>query len=48
MEGIYLRRESDSYLVARAKVVSPVFQQQIEEHWTRRSVVSNRLARVCV
>jgi hypothetical protein len=46
MEGIYLRRESDGYLQARAKVVSSAFKQQIEEHWTRRPVVPNRLAQV--
>lgn len=42
MEGIYLRRETDQWLSSRAKVVSPVFQQQIEEHWTRRALVPNR------
>ena len=44
MEGIYLRREEAGRLQARAKVVSAVFTQQIEEHWTRRSVVPNQLA----
>ena len=44
MEGIYLRREDGKSLLARAKVVSAVFKQQIEEHWTRRSVVPNHLA----
>jgi hypothetical protein len=48
MEGIYLRREKDGYLQARAKVVSVAFKQQIEEHWTRRAVVPNRLASVHV
>lgn len=43
-EGIYLRREHNGLLQARAKVVNPAFRQQIEAHWTRRSVVSNRLA----
>jgi hypothetical protein len=42
-EGIYLRRESDGLLLRRAKVVAPAFQQQIEEHWTRRPLVPNRL-----
>lgn len=44
MEGVYLRREQDDYLVRRAKVVSDAFRQQIEEHWTRRPVVPNHLA----
>jgi hypothetical protein len=48
MEGICLRRESDGYLQARAKVVTTSFRQQIEEHWTRRAVVPNRLAHVHV
>lgn len=44
MEGIYLRRERGEWLQSRAKVVSAVFKQQIEEHWTRRSVIPNQLA----
>ncbi len=48
MEGIYLRREHGERLQSRAKVVSAVFKQQIEEHWTRRSVVPNHLAMVHV
>jgi hypothetical protein len=44
MEGVYLRRESGGWLQSRAKVVSAVFKQQIEEHWTRRSVIPNHLA----
>ena len=44
MEGIYLRRDQGEWLQARAKVVSAAFKQQIEEHWTRRSVVPNQLA----
>ena len=44
MEGVYLRRDQDGWLQARAKVVSTAFQQQIEEHWTRRPVTPNQLA----
>jgi ATP-dependent RNA circularization protein (DNA/RNA ligase family) len=43
MEGIYLRRENSHRLLARAKVVGMAFKQQIEEHWTRRPLVPNRL-----
>jgi hypothetical protein len=45
MEGIYHRREAAGWLSARTKVVSAAFKQQIEEHWTRRSVVPNQLDR---
>ncbi len=48
MEGIYLRREQDGWLQARAKVVSTAFKQQIEEHWTHRPVTPNQLALVQV
>jgi RNA ligase-like protein len=48
MEGIYLRREQAGYLEARAKLVSVAFEQQIEEHWTRRALVPNHLAPVHV
>ena len=44
MEGIYLRREKAGHLEARAKQVSVAFKQQIEEHWTRRALVPNRLS----
>lgn len=45
MEGIYLRRDDESVgkLIARAKVVGAEFKQQIEEHWTRRPLVLNKL-----
>jgi hypothetical protein len=43
MEGLYVRREHGGWLQSRAKIVSAVFKQQIEEHWTRRSVVPNQL-----
>jgi ATP-dependent RNA circularization protein (DNA/RNA ligase family) len=44
MEGIYLRRETSQRLLTRAKVVGTAFKQQVEEHWTRRPLVQNRLA----
>lgn len=43
MEGLYLRREKGGYLQQRAKVVGAEFKQQIEQHWTRRALVANRL-----
>jgi hypothetical protein len=45
MEGLYVRRESADALVARAKLVRPEFVQQIDEHWSRRQLVANRLRR---
>lgn len=45
MEGLYVRRESADQLIARAKLVRPEFVQQIDEHWSRRKLVSNRLGR---
>lgn len=42
-EGIYVRRDDDARLVARAKVVRPEFVQQIEEHWSRRAMKTNGL-----
>jgi len=43
MEGIYLRRECTSWLIQRAKVVCPEFVQQIGEHWSKQTLVPNRL-----
>lgn len=42
-EGLYLRREDSSRLIARAKLVRPEFVQSVGEHWTRRRMRSNRL-----
>jgi ATP-dependent RNA circularization protein (DNA/RNA ligase family) len=44
-EGIYVRQEDEDWLVARAKIVNPEFVQQIEEHWSRRSLETNALAK---
>lgn len=42
-EGVYVRRDDDTRLLARAKVVRPEFVQQIESHWSGRSMQTNRL-----
>lgn len=42
-EGIYLRHESERWLLHRAKVVRAEFVQQIGEHWSKRPLISNRL-----
>ena len=43
MEGIYLRQESELWLIQRAKVVRAEFVQQIAEHWSRQTLVPNSL-----
>ena len=43
MEGVYLRQESSSWLIQRAKVVRPEFVQHIGEHWLNQPMVANRL-----
>ena len=43
-EGIYLRREDEDWLIARAKLVHPDFVQNIGEHWRSRSLRWNALS----
>lgn len=45
MEGIVIRRETDEWCEARAKLVRPDFTQNIGEHWSRRRIEWNRLGR---
>ena len=42
-EGIYLRHEDESWLIARAKLVHPDFVQGIGKHWRSRSLRWNTL-----
>ena len=42
-EGIYLRHESEDWLLARAKLVHPDFVQNIGKHWRSRSLNWNAL-----
>lgn len=42
-EGIYLRYESDDWLLARAKLVHPDFMQDIGNHWRSRPLDWNAL-----
>lgn len=44
-EGFYLRRDEEGWLEARAKLVRAEFVQTIEEHWTKRALEKNQLAR---
>ena len=41
-EGFYLRREDESWLLARAKLVRAEFTQSIGEHWTRQVFIPNQ------
>lgn len=43
-EGLYVRKERANLLVARAKVVSPLFIGTIKEHWSKRRIETNMLA----
>ncbi len=45
MEGLYVRRESEEWLVDRAKVVRAEFVQSIEEHWTSKKLEKNRVVK---
>ncbi|WP_337171916.1 RNA ligase family protein [Gemmatimonas aurantiaca] len=40
-EGVYVRRETDGQLTARAKVVRAEFVQAIGEHWSKRRLEVN-------
>lgn len=42
-EGLYVRREDGGRLLARAKLVRAEFVQAIDEHWSKRPLVENRL-----
>lgn len=42
-EGVYVRRDESDRLVGRAKVVRPEFVQQIDAHWSARSMETNAL-----
>jgi hypothetical protein len=46
-EGVYLRLEDETSLLARFKFVRPGFRQAIEEsgsHWSARTIIRNQLA----
>lgn len=43
LEGVVVRRESDGWCEARAKMVRPDFTQAIEQHWRKRAIEWNRV-----
>ena len=44
-EGVYLRVDSNDYLIGRAKHVRSSFTQAIDTHWSKSTVVHNELIR---
>jgi len=42
-EGLYLRADRGEWLAGRAKLVCPAFVQSMEQHWSRSSIIPNRL-----
>lgn len=42
-EGLYLRLENQGMTIGRAKLVSPEFHEGISEHWSKNTLVRNRL-----
>jgi hypothetical protein len=44
IEGLYLRSETDGWLLKRAKLVRPEFAQSIDEHWTSHQLIRNAVA----
>ncbi len=44
MEGVYVRREDDDWLIARAKLVRAEFVQAIGDHWSSQQLRKNALA----
>lgn len=43
VEGLYLRIEENGYEVKRGKVVRPDFIQDMEDHWSKKTVVKNKI-----
>ncbi len=44
LEGVVIRRESEDWLLSRAKLVRSDFSQNINQHWSRRKIEWNQLA----
>lgn len=43
-EGLYVRREEQGHLSARAKLVRAEFTQAIDKHWSKPPLEANQLA----
>lgn len=46
IEGIYLRYEDSEKLIKRAKIVNKDFIQEIDIHWSKKELISNKLQRL--
>ncbi|CAI2512617.1 RNA ligase, Pab1020 family [Serratia fonticola] len=42
-EGIYIKQETEREVTKRAKIVRPDFIQNMNEHWSRKALVKNKL-----
>jgi atypical dual specificity phosphatase len=43
VEGVYIRKDDGEWLQKRCKLVRPDFIQGIDEHWTKKELVKNRV-----
>ncbi len=43
IEGIYLRKDKGNWLEKRAKLVRADFTQTIDEHWSRKPLIPNKI-----
>jgi hypothetical protein len=41
VEGVYIRIDGESHLEQRGKIVRSDFTQEIDEHWTKKTLVKN-------
>lgn len=44
-EGLIVRREEGGHLIQRAKLVRAEFVQNIDKHWSKKTIEANQLAR---
>ncbi|HHK8146969.1 TPA: RNA ligase family protein, partial [Serratia marcescens] len=42
-EGVYLKQENDRQVIKRAKIVRDDFIQNIDEHWSKKTLVKNKV-----
>lgn len=41
IEGVYIRKEDNDYLISRCKVIAPTFMESFDKHWTHKEFVKN-------
>jgi ATP-dependent RNA circularization protein (DNA/RNA ligase family) len=46
-EGLYLRHEDENWLLVRSKLVRPGFTTSIQLHWSKVSLISNKIQISC-